>query len=149
MCLAESPHPYENNMDQIWVVDNPDTSAQATRVHFSRVELERNYDYIILKDGTGYEYQRITGTYSEGLWSNAVPGRTVMVHLKTDHSITKWGFCLNRVETTALPPTPTPTRTPCSCHGQCTCVGHCSCHGQCTCVGYHCTCVPVHYWYPC
>jgi len=189
-CIAESPHPYENDMDQTWEVTNPDTNAQSTQVHFSKVDVEANYDYIILKDSEGQEHQRITGSYPSGLWSNPVPGRVVQVQLVTDSTDTRWGFYLDQVETihlvylpfvarqatqatpnktstptktpiptktpthtaTATPtdtptktptptgtptptitptPTVTPTATPCGCHG------------------YHCTCVPVHYWYPC
>jgi hypothetical protein len=147
-CIAESPHPYENNMDQTWTVTNPDTNAQSTRVHFSQVDVESGYDYIILKDDTGQEYQRITGSHPSGLWSDLVPGRVVQVQLVTDYIVTRWGFCLDQVETAHviyLPivikqstPTPTPSPTPCSCHGVCSCVGD-----YCSCDGYG------HYWYPC
>lgn len=143
-CLAESLHPYENNTNQTWTVNNLDTSAQSSRVHFSRVEVETNYDYIILKDEAGQEHQRITGSYPSGLWSDPIPGTTVQVQLITDSGGTAYGFCLDQVETihlTYLPfvskqptptpsPTPRPTATPCSCYGVCTC-------------DY------VHYWYPC
>ena len=37
-CLAESPHPYDNNMNQTWTVTNPDTAAAYSRVHFSCLE---------------------------------------------------------------------------------------------------------------
>jgi hypothetical protein len=136
-CLAESPHPYQNNMNQTWVVTNPDPDAQGSRVHFSRVEVELRWDYIILKDSMGQEYQRITGNYPTGLWSESVPGREVHLLLDTDSVITKWGFCVEQVETTAWPPapTPTPTRTP----TRTPCPGYCSCDGY----------VPFHYWYPC
>jgi hypothetical protein len=151
-CLAESPHPYQNNMSQTWVVINQDPGAQGTRVHFSRVEVESSLDYIILKDSTGQEYQRITGSYPTGLWSNAVPGRTVQVQLVTDSQVTMWGFCVDRIETAAYPPTATriPTHTPTRTSTPCSCVGYCSghCPGHCTCNPV-CTCVPVHYWYPC
>jgi hypothetical protein len=149
-CLAESPHPYENGMHQTWVVINPDPSAEGSRIHFSRIELEDRWDKIWVKDSMGTTYQTIVGSYPMGLWSEPVPGREVQVLFITGPEGTNWGFCVDGVETAVLPtPTPTATSTPCSCHGQCTCVGHCSCHGQCTCVGHHCTCVPIHYWYPC
>jgi hypothetical protein len=137
-CLAESPHPYENGMHQTWVVTNPDPSAEGSRIHFSRIELEDRWDKIWVKDSTGTTYQTIAGSYPTGLWSEPVPGREVQVLFITGPEGTNWGFCVDRVETAVLPtPTPTATSTPCSCHGQCTCVGH------------HCTCVPIHYWYPC
>jgi hypothetical protein len=52
-CIVESPHPYENNMNQTWTVTNPDTNAQSTRVHFSRLEVETDWDNIILKNEQG------------------------------------------------------------------------------------------------
>jgi hypothetical protein len=149
-CIVESPHPYENNMSETWTVTNPDTDAQSTRVHFSRVEVESNYDYVILRDEHGQEHQRITGGHPSGLWSTLVPGRVVQVQLVTDSSETYWGFCLDQIETTYfayLPsvsrqPTPTPTSTPTPTATPCPCHGYCSCNP-------HCTCDRVHYWYPC
>lgn len=168
-CIAESAHPYENDTFQTWTVTNPDSSAERTRVHFSQVDVEMGWDYVILMDGTKQEIQRITGSYPSGLWSNSIPGTTVLVVLQTDSSVTGWGFCLDQVETDLtvsyyvyLPlvikqPTPTntplPTATPCacygvcSCHGVCSCVGHCSCNPHCTC-DQVCTCDVIHYWYP-
>lgn len=142
-CLVETPHPYQSNVSETWILINPNPDAEGTRVHFSKVSLEAEHDYIILKDSTGQVYQRITGAYLDGLWSMPVLGRYVQVQLVTDSRTTRWGFCLDQLETTARPPTPTrvPTRTPTSTATRrpCSCVGHCS--------GY-CSCVPVHYWYP-
>ena len=100
-CIVESPHPYENDMSQTWTVTNPDENAHSTRVHFSKVDVEPG-DYIILKDSTGKEYRRITGSYPMGLWSKPVPGRVIQVQLVTGPSGTRWGFCLDQVETVRL-----------------------------------------------
>jgi hypothetical protein len=100
-CIVESPHPYENDLSQTWTVANPDEDAHSTRVHFSKVDLQSD-DYIILKDDTGQEYQRITGSYPMGLWSKSVPGRVVQIQLVTGPSGTGWGFCLDQVETVRL-----------------------------------------------
>jgi hypothetical protein len=137
-CLAESPHPYNNNMYQTWVVTNPDPNAPGSRVHFRRLELESNFDYLIVKDSSGYVYQRITGTYASGLWSRAVVGRRVYLTLDTDGSVTDWGFCVDEIITTGAP---------CSCIGHCSCDSQCTCDGDCSCNPY-CTCDYVHYWYP-
>ena len=138
-CLAESPHPYSNNMDQTWTVTNPDSAAQGSRVHFSRLEVESGWDYVHIRDSQARTYQSISGDYPSGLWSDPVVGRVVQVHLETDGSITEWGFCVDGIETTGAPPTP--------CASHCSCVGHCTCDSHCSCDSY-CTCVPVHYWYP-
>lgn len=139
-CLIETPHPYRDNMSETWILINPDPDAQGTRVRFSKVSVETERDYIILKDSTGQEYQRITGAYLDGLWSTPVPGRYVQVQFVTNSRVTRWGFCLDQLETTARPPTPTPvpTRTPTrtSTPRPCSCVGRCSCVSR------------THYWYP-
>jgi hypothetical protein len=145
-CIVESPHPYPNNMNETWIVTNPDTSAGSTEVHFSRVELGSGYpyDYIILRDEAGQQVQIIGDNYPSGLWSDQVPGRIVQVQLITSSVAQYWGFCLDQVgspHVAYLPiifkqPTATPSPTPCSCYG------HCSCNP-------HCTCDTVHYWYPC
>ncbi len=142
-CLVESPHPYANNTNQTWSLNNPDLNAEGTRVHFYQVELEVPYDYINIKDGTGQLYQKITNNYPVGVWSNAVPGKVIQIQLVTDGIITKWGFCIDQLESTAEPPTPTPTFTP----TPCTCVGVCSCNTHCTC-DQICTCNTQSYWYP-
>ncbi len=140
-CLAESQHPYKNNVNYTWTVTNPDPGAGGSRVHFSRVEMESGYDYLVIRDGAGREYQRITGSYSSGLWAEPVAGREVRIQILTDGNVTRWGFCVDKVETAAAPPTPTPTATPCGCDGVCSCDDHCSCDP-------YCTCDTVHYWYP-
>jgi len=155
-CIAESLHPYANSTNQTWVLDNPDTSAQSTRVHFSRLETESGWDFVYLKDNAGQVYQQLSGTYASGLWSNAVPGSVVQVQLTSDPSVTAWGFCIDLIETVqtyslflalmarapTLTPTPTPTRTPTPTATPCRCYGVCTCNP-------HCTCDSIHYWYPC
>lgn len=144
-CIAESAHPYADGTNQTWEITNPDTNAQSTRVHFSRLEVESIYDHIYLKDGDGGLCQTITGNYPSGLWSNSIPGTVVQVQLSSDSSVSGWGFCIDQVATvhvvylpivskqpTPTPsPTPRPTATPCSCDI------------------VICTCDAVHYWYPC
>ncbi|MBM4459080.1 MAG: hypothetical protein FJ011_15180 [Chloroflexi bacterium] len=103
-CLAESDHPYANNTDRTWTITNPDPAAAYSRVHFSRIETESRYDFVIIRDGSGTEIQRLSGSYAAGVWSNPVPGATVRVQLLTDSSVTYWGFCADRIETTAAPP---------------------------------------------
>ena len=103
VCLASSAHPYSNYINQTWTVQNPDGSAALTRVHFSRLETESGYDYVILRDQTGHEVARYDGSYPAGLWSEAIPGATVQVQLVSDIAITAWGFCVDEVETVAAP----------------------------------------------
>jgi hypothetical protein len=154
-CIIESLHPYADSTNLAWFLNNPDSGALSTRVHFSRLEVEEDYDFVYLKDYTGQVYQSISGTYSSGLWSDPIPGSLVEVQLASDSSATAWGFCVDMIETVQtyllhLPlvikqptptHTPTPTATPCACYGVCSCHGHCSCNP-------HCICDTIHYWHP-
>jgi hypothetical protein len=150
-CIVESAHPYANNLNVTWNVTNPDPNAQYTRVHFSRVEVEKNFDHLYLKDNLGQIHQTISGNYSTGLWSKRIPGRVVQVQLVTGSSVTGWGFCLDQVETVQSVFLPAifkaPPPPPCSCHGYCSCNTVCSCVGHCSC-NTVCTCNTVTYWYP-
>lgn len=160
--LAETAHPYENNMDSFWTLNNPDTGAAFSRVHFTRVETEMNYDYLEVQDGSSSVIQTITGNYPSGLTSDAVPGSIVKLHFVSDYSLTYWGFAADSIVTSAQPdnfvflpiimrPAPTPTSyvvcscntvDVCTCNLVCTCDTICTCDGVCSCVGY-CSCNTV------
>ncbi|MFH1811659.1 MAG: CUB domain-containing protein [Pseudomonadota bacterium] len=94
--LPSSRHPYRNNTFQRWTVSAPDC-AQAVRVHLSRIDVERDYDAVILRDGDGNLVQSWTGSLLD-VTSEAVPGHTLQIELVTDYSITRWGFEVSGVE---------------------------------------------------
>ena len=96
-CLIESPHPYPNDFDQTWTITNPQVGATASRIHFSRLETEADFDYVIIKDGSDSVVQMIDGIFPAGLWSYSVPGRVVKVQLITDESWIEWGFCVDAI----------------------------------------------------
>jgi hypothetical protein len=170
--LAESAHPYSSLTDQLWTINNPDLSAMGSLIHFYLIEVETNYDYIYVRDGSGNVVQTLTGDYPSGLWSSTVPGSVVQVRLTTDSSIEKWGFMVDQIISTNLTyhtympiinrPAPTPTSyvtclcntvEVCTCNLVCVCDSYCSCNTVCTCDGHCscnqvCTCDTVHYWYP-
>jgi type VII secretion-associated serine protease mycosin len=99
LCLAESVHPYGNDMDQTWSVTNPDEKAGTSRVHFSRLETEIGYDFVNVRDGYGKMIERFSGSYAGSFWSGEVPGRAVQIQLVSDYSISAWGFCVDQIET--------------------------------------------------
>ena len=103
-CLAESSHPYSNNLDQTWTITNPDTDVAISRVHFSRLETESSYDFVKVKDGDGNIIQTFSGSYAGGVWSDPVPGRTVQIQLLSDYIVSAWGFCVDQIETVAYAP---------------------------------------------
>jgi hypothetical protein len=96
--IAQSAHPYANNYDNTWTLTNPDSNATASRIRFSRIDTERGYDYVTVRDGNNNQIARYDGAQS-ALWSGTAPGRTVKVQLTTDGSVTQWGFCVDRIET--------------------------------------------------
>ncbi len=69
---TESSHPYASKFDDTWLLSNPDGQAGATRVQFSRIELEQDVDWLIIMDGKDAEMQRITGSFPEGLQTELV-----------------------------------------------------------------------------
>jgi hypothetical protein len=174
--LAESPHPYYSDTDQTWTIQNPDTSAASTHIHFARLEVEDTFDEVTIKDGSGNVIQTLTGAYPQGLWSSKVNGNVAQVQLTSDSSVEEWGFLVDEVRTSLflnyLPivskPAPIPTsyvvctcntvevctcnlvcvcEAVCSCDTFCSCDGYCSCDRVCTCDRV-CSCVGAHYWHP-
>jgi hypothetical protein len=108
-CLAASDHPYDNLEDRTWTLTNPDVDAQASRVHFLRLETHDTRDYVIVADGAGNEYALISGVFPNGVRSVAVPGRVVRLRLVTDSSHQFWGFCVDYMESAATSTAPTLT----------------------------------------
>ncbi len=101
-CITASPHPYENDTDHRWEISNPDTSAQYSRIHFTRIGTEQDYDYVYIEDEAGTRYQTLTGSYRD-IWSALIPGKKIFVHLMSNSSIRDWGFCVDAIETAAPP----------------------------------------------
>jgi len=97
-CMVESPHPYPAFINQTWTIANPSAGAQYMRLHFSRLETERAYDVVIIRDGWGYEVQRYSGDFPDGLWTDPIAGSAATVQLVTDGSRSGWGFCVDHVE---------------------------------------------------
>jgi hypothetical protein len=93
---VESEHPYDGNFDDTWLISSPDPTAGATRIHISRIELEKNVDWLIIMDAKDAEMQRLTGSHLGGLWSEPVPGNLVKLRLVSDGSVQSWGFSVDR-----------------------------------------------------
>jgi len=102
-CIAESAHPYANNLDRTWVITNSNTSASSSRVHFRRIETEIGFDFLAVEDGQGQLVQTLDGGY-EDWWSDPVPGRVIRLRLTSDYSVSMWGFCADKIETVATQP---------------------------------------------
>lgn len=91
----ESPHPYANNYDNVWTIS--EGGATQIRVHFARLDLERNYDFVRILDGQGEVWFEYTGT-QEDVTTPPIQGDTIKIQLVTDRSITRWGFAIDRYD---------------------------------------------------
>jgi hypothetical protein len=95
--LAQSDHPYANDIFQEWTISNPDANAQSSRVHFQRIALARG-DQIELLDATGNVVQTFVEMSGEDIWSDYVPGRLVKVRFTTRAGYEDWGFRIDAIE---------------------------------------------------
>ncbi|NWF94805.1 MAG: pre-peptidase C-terminal domain-containing protein [Candidatus Thorarchaeota archaeon] len=96
--VIESAHNYANNFDYTWTINK--AGATQIRVHFTKIDVEKNYDYVYVYDYAGSQLHKLTGLYSSGGWSSYSYGDTIKVRLKTDSSVTKWGFKIDQIEYT-------------------------------------------------
>ena len=92
--LLNSPHDYENNYDNTWIITKP--GWQNIRVHFTKIDVEEGYDVVYIYDGNDNQIQYFTGYY-ENIWSNSVSGDTIKVRLVSDYSVIGWGFQIELV----------------------------------------------------
>ena len=96
--LGYSPHPYPNSYDHVKTFLNPNPSPAGTRLHFDRIQLEQNVDYLIIKDSNDNPYQWITGDYLSGFTTKAVPGAVIKVQFISDSSGQNWGYNVDTVQ---------------------------------------------------
>jgi len=85
----ESPHPYHNDMWEVYTITHP--GALSIKVHFEKIEVEQGWDYIYIYDADWNLIISYTGSY-EDVWTPPVPGDTVYIVLDTDWVFTYWGF---------------------------------------------------------
>lgn len=92
---TESPHPYANNVNRAWTLTYD--GARQLRVHFTRIDVERGYDFVRILDGSGNQVHEYTGK-AEDVTTPAIAGNTVQIVLATDYSVTGYGFSIDRIE---------------------------------------------------
>jgi bacillolysin len=91
----ESPHPYGNNGDCTWTYDN---GSPGFAFHFSLLDTEKDFDYVIVTDANGNELARYTGTHRRAVTSPCIPTSTGSVELTTDGGVTARGFTVDAVD---------------------------------------------------
>lgn len=87
---AGSSHPYSNNFSGQVQVEAP-AGASEIRLHFSRIDVEANYDFVVVRDDAGTKLAEWSGDLGSVV-SEAFPHRAVQLFLFTDGSVTEWGL---------------------------------------------------------
>jgi len=90
----ESPHPYGNNGDCTWTYNN---GTGGFAFHFSLLDTEQDFDFVIVSDGTGQQLIRYTGLFRRGATSPCISTPTGSVRLTTDSSVVAQGFIVDSV----------------------------------------------------
>jgi subtilisin family serine protease len=93
--VIESDHPYADSTDKTWTVHVP--GAKYIRVHFEKVDVEPHYDAVSIETPTGQMVDQISGSESDSVSEYAL-GDTLTIRLKSDASISKWGFKMDKVQ---------------------------------------------------
>ena len=91
---VESTHNYTNNNDTTWNITYPGFSKIA--VHFVNISLESSYDRILVYNNKSEVVATYSGSHNN-LWTPGVEGDTIYVKLKTDGSVTDYGFYIDSV----------------------------------------------------
>jgi len=90
----ESPHPYGNNGDCTWTYDN---GTGGFAFHFSVLDTEKDFDYVIVSDGNGTTLATYTGLNRRGATSPCISTSTGSVRLLTDPAVVAQGFIVDAV----------------------------------------------------
>ena len=102
---TQSAHPYTNSYNYTWTITGP-SSATKMKVYFDSIKVETGYDTVFVLNGSGTVIQKWTGTY-RAIWSNEVTGNVIKIKLKTDATVTGYGFLSTKYQhytTTASSP---------------------------------------------
>ncbi len=91
----ESPHPYGNNQDLTWTIQK--TGVKYLRVFFEKVNTEKTYDKVFIEDSLGGVGDELSGNYSD-YTSDYVKGEVLKIRLKTDLSVTDYGFKVSKIQ---------------------------------------------------
>ncbi len=89
-----SPHPYTDNYTETWKISHP--GANKIAVLFSKFETEINYDVVTFSDLNG----TIVGSWSgdnEDTFSPVINGDTMIITIKSDNSVGKYGFDIKAI----------------------------------------------------
>jgi Zn-dependent metalloprotease len=88
----ESEHPYRNSQDCTWTYDH---GSPGYALHFSLLDVEKDFDFVIVTDGNGVELARYTGTFRRGVTTPCITTNVANVRLRSDGSVVGQGFVVD------------------------------------------------------
>jgi bacillolysin len=88
----ESEHPYRNSMDCTWTYDH---GSAGYALHFSLLDVEKDFDFVTVTDANGAEIARYTGTFRRGVTTPCINTSVSNVRLRTDGSVVGQGFVVD------------------------------------------------------
>jgi hypothetical protein len=87
--FVETVHNLPNNISSTWIVT--ETQASQTQIHFTKIQMEQNHDYVKIYDASDNLIASYTGNQSD-VWSPPVFGNTLKIRITTDTSMQSWGY---------------------------------------------------------
>ena len=90
---TEHPYPHNSSFSKTVTVEG----AKFIRVKVARYDLEKNYDFLRVRDASRSEIEKVSGQGSE-FTTDYVEGDTVIIEFSSDSSVNGWGFQVNEVE---------------------------------------------------
>lgn len=93
--VFESQHPYRNSGSANRTLIAP--GAKFIRVKVRRYSLERNYDFLFIKDKNGATISKLSGQ-GRDYTSGYLEGDSVTLEFSSDKSISKWGYLVESFE---------------------------------------------------
>ena len=92
---VDSPHNYPDNYNQTFTITQ--AGATSIKVSFSKIDVEKRYDYVNILDKNNVKVASYTGLYTN-LWTNAVTGDTVKIQLISDRANNAYGFTVDKID---------------------------------------------------
>lgn len=97
---VESVHPYFNNADDTWTVDGGETATRI-RLHFSTLETEPAFDWVLILDSTDNVIESYTDAYTD-LWTPWIDGHIAKIELTSDPATNAFGFVCDKYEVQSM-----------------------------------------------
>lgn len=97
---VESAHPYSGNWDETWTIDGGPATSRI-RLHFSRLETEPAFDWVLILDEQDNVVESYTADYTD-LWTPWIDGRVAKIELTSDSATEAFGFICDKYEVQSM-----------------------------------------------